>query len=226
MTIWDRLIQLQDAIVSHLDVHHAPSSEPGMDQFNQNGWVNRTWSDGIIRRAHVDVVDARSTRGLWMMHVCVFPHTDNSSPIYGLDVIAGQNKVTGFFNDYSPTADAQHPMVSDWIDWSSSVVPSKPRELPEWARAIFSAGMVAAGNIRDIQELDQLCDFSYENFVHYLKEITKHSNTIDHQLGAAAQNRYASYQKQNPHTPKTMTALGLDPESVKSFVEEHLFPTV
>ena len=23
-----------------------------------------------VRRAHIDVVDARATKGLWMMHVC------------------------------------------------------------------------------------------------------------------------------------------------------------
>ena len=38
-----------------------------MKQFNKKGWVNRTWKNDSIRRAHVDVVDARETKGLWMM---------------------------------------------------------------------------------------------------------------------------------------------------------------
>jgi hypothetical protein len=42
----------------------------------------------------------------------------------------------------------------------------------------------------------------------------------------AAQNRYAHYQKQNPHTPRTMTSLGLDEEDVRVFVQECLFPDI
>ena len=44
----------------------------GMERFNKKefGWVNRTWKNEFIRRAHVDVVDVRETKGLWM--VCMF----------------------------------------------------------------------------------------------------------------------------------------------------------
>lgn len=48
-----------------------------MDRFNQPGWVNRVWTSDAYRRAHVDVVDARETKGLWMMHCCIFPHIHN-----------------------------------------------------------------------------------------------------------------------------------------------------
>jgi hypothetical protein len=51
-----------------------------------------------------------------MMHCCIFPHTHNSSPIYGFDVIAGKNKITGCFHDYSKTNDADHPMMQWFAD--------------------------------------------------------------------------------------------------------------
>ena len=45
----------------------------GMERFNKKefGWVNRTWKNEYIRRAHVDVVDVRDTKGLWMA-MCVY----------------------------------------------------------------------------------------------------------------------------------------------------------
>ena len=58
-------------------------NEPGMDRFNQPGWVNKVWQSSIYRRAHIDVVDARETKGLWMMHCCIFPYTHNPAPIFG-----------------------------------------------------------------------------------------------------------------------------------------------
>ena len=49
----------------------------------------------IVDVGLTDVVDARESKGLWMMHVCIFPNLDNNGPIYGFDVIAGKNKMTG-----------------------------------------------------------------------------------------------------------------------------------
>ena len=131
-----------------------------MDRFNQPGWINRVWTSKDYRRAHVDVVDARETKGLWMMHCCIFPHIHNPSPIFGFDVIAGKNKITGCFYDYSAAGDAEHPMM-DWfgvevekLEWR------KTRELPDWARLIFSKHMVAAGNVSEPHELDQIMNMS------------------------------------------------------------------
>ena len=36
----------------------------------------------------------------------------------------------------------------------------------------------------------------------------------------------AKYQKQNPHTPRTMASLGLDENDVKLFIDKCLFPEV
>ena len=60
--IWERLIKLEKEIIDVLDKHLVEYKEPGMDRFNKPGWTNRTWSNMNIRRAHVDVVDARETK--------------------------------------------------------------------------------------------------------------------------------------------------------------------
>jgi hypothetical protein len=224
--VWNTLVTIQDRLIERFEATGREIAEPGMDRFNQPGWVNRVWTSDIYRRAHVDVVDARDTKGLWMMHCCVFPRLDNNGPIFGLDVIAGKNKITGFFHDYSRTIAANHPMIETFGDEVAKLEWRKQRELPEWAQAIFSPHMVAAGNVNSKQELEQIVDLSFNSIDDYLGTIGIYNHEADIDEAKAAQNRYAHFQKQNPHTPKTMTALGLDEEEVNVFVQECLFPDI
>src|SRR6056300_138110 len=224
--VWTTLIEIQDRLIDAFDKTGHEINEQGMDRFNQPGWINRVWSSDSYRRAHIDVVDARDSKGLWMMHCCVFPRLDNNGPIFGLDVIAGKKKITGFFHDYSRTVNPDHAMIQAFGDEVNKLEWRKERELPEWARAIFSPHMVAAGNVSKREELDQLLELSLDSVDAYLTDIGNHNYMADADEVKAAQNRYAYYQKQNPHTPKTMTSLGLDEEDVRVFVQECLFPDI
>lgn len=224
MTVWNQLIDLQENIIQKLDSVAVEVYEPGMDRFNQPGWVNRVWTNSIIRRAHVDVVDARDSKGLWMMHVCVFPQCTDTAPIYGLDVIAGKNKVTGFFHDFSPTVAPNHTMILNFGKVVSEYNWKKERTLPDWAKAIFSDHMVAVGNVNTDEELSSLIELSLNNLDDWLNYYRY--TTCDFEIGKEAQNRYAHFQKQNPHTPRTMTALGLDQDDVTSFIQDCLFPDI
>ena len=117
-------------------------------------------------------------------------------------------------------------MISAFGDEVAKLEWRKERELPECAQAIFSPHMVAAGNVSKKDELDQLLELSLDSVDAYLTDIANHNNMADTDEVKAAQNRYAHYQKQNPHTPKTMTSLGLDEEDVRVFVQECLFPDI
>lgn len=220
--IWSSLERLQDSLISKFQKTGTEITESGMDRFNRPGWVNRVWTGDVYRRAHIDVVDARETKGLWMMHVCVFPQCTDTAPIYGLDVIAGKNKVTGFFHDFSPTVAPNHTMILNFGKVVSEYNWKKERTLPEWARAIFSPHMVAVGNVNTDEELNSLIELSLNNLDDWL-EYYRYT-TCEYDLGKEAQNRYAHFQKQNPHTPRTMAALGLDQEDVRLFIQECLFP--
>jgi hypothetical protein len=224
--VWDTLIKIQDRLIERFDATGSEVEEPGMDRFNQPGWINRVWNSDKYRRAHVDVVDARDTKGLWMMHCCVFPHLDNDGPIFGLDVIAGKNKITGYFHDYSPTTNPANEMIEAFGDEVAKLEWRKPRELPEWAKAIFTEHMVAAGNVNSTEELEQLLELSFDSIDNYLEYIDAYNGIGKEEVGKEAQNRYAHFQKQNPHTPRTMTSLGLDEEDVRVFVQECLFPDI
>lgn len=224
--VWNTLTEIQDQLMDAFDATGKEIQEPGMDRFNQPGWINRVWSSDSYRRAHVDVVDVRDTKGLWMMHCCVFPNLHNNGPIFGLDVIAGKNKITGFFHDYSRSVDENHPMIKAFGDEVEKLEWRKQRNLPEWAQAIFSPHMVAAGNVSNKDELEQLAELSLDSINAYLVEIGNFNNTADTNEVKASQNRYAHYQKQNPHTPRTMISLGLSEDDVQAFVQECLFPDI
>ena len=103
--IWDQLVECQKRIIQLFDDHGVEVNEPGMEHFNNDLWINRVWENKDVRRAHIDVVDARETKGLWMMHVCLFPVLTNDGPIYGFDVIAGKSKMTGAWatNIFTPS---------------------------------------------------------------------------------------------------------------------------
>jgi phycocyanobilin:ferredoxin oxidoreductase len=222
--VWDTLIEIQHLLEDNFSRTGQEVNESGMERFNQPGWVNRVWTSDRYRRAHVDVVDARDTKGLWMMHCCIFPHTHNPAPIYGFDVIAGKNKITGCFHDYSKAGDSEHPMMDWFADEAQKLSWNKTRKLPDWADRIFSPSMIAAGNVSDEEELEQIFAIARTTLDHYLSTVAETNNTaVD---TTEAQNYYCENQKQNPHTPRVMVSLGLSEEDVRVFIQECLFPEI
>lgn len=223
-TIWNHLINCQDEIISIFNNNATEFDEPGLAHFNNDTWVNRVWRNDHVRRAHIDVVDARDTKGLWMMHVCVFPVLSNPGPIYGFDVIAGKNKITGAFHDFSASADLDNPMIEGYKEAVADFIPSKQRELPEWATNIFTDKMLAAGNVKTEEEAVAIIDLALNNLRAYFDEIGEFTGDGDTAIVAAAQNYYCENQQQNPHTPRTMKSLGLNEADVDKFCTDMLFP--
>jgi phycocyanobilin:ferredoxin oxidoreductase len=222
--VWNKLVTIQDFFIESFQNTGTEIYEPGMERFNHPGWLNRVWQSDTYRRAHIDVVDARNTKGLWMMHCCVFPHTDNDSPIFGFDVVAGKNKITGCFHDFSSIGNVTHPL----IEWFGNEVGKhewrKVRELPDWAKAIFTPHMIAAGNISKPDELEQIYTMATKHLTHYLNTVGETRFAVDN--NTTNQNFYCENQKKNPHTPKVMTSLGLDDNDVKMFIQDCLFPEI
>ena len=222
--VWSKLIDIQNLLTKKFKESGVPVNEHGMDRFNQPGWINQVWTSDRYRRAHIDVVDARNTKGLWMMHCCVFPHTYNSAPIFGFDVIAGKNKITGCFIDYSPTTDRKHPMIEYFAEEVSRYEWIKKRDLPDWAQRIFSSSMIAAGNVSDEHELNQIENLAHILINHYIETVGETNHDIAD--STFEQNYYAQNQKMNPHTPKVMASLGLNEEDVRIFIQDCLFPEI
>ena len=222
--VWDNLVGIQQYFEQQFYATGSIIHESGMDRFNQPGWVNKVWASSVYRRAHIDVVDARDSKGLWMMHCCIFPHLHNPAPIFGFDVIAGKNKITGCFYDYSPAGDPEHPMLEWFAGESNKLDWNKKRKLPEWAERIFSESMIAAGNVSEEHELAQIVEIAKKGIGHYLNAVGETNNTASNTT--KEQNYYCENQKQNPHTPRVMVSLGLSEEDVTVFIEKCLFPEI
>jgi phycocyanobilin:ferredoxin oxidoreductase len=195
-------------------------------------WYTKNFSSAWVRRANLDVIDVSESKKLYMMHLCIFPHTYDAAPIYGFDIIAGTNKITGAFLDFSPTGDPEHPLCKWFQEFVEPTSWAKPRELPEWARNIFSNRMVAAGNINTDFELSVLLEISKKSLVYYLDNISKYRPALKYEEMVEAnnftdkQNYYCQQQKCNPHTPRVLKTLGFNDEQVHEYIHKELFPEI
>ena len=219
-----QLVNVQELLIKRFNESGTEIDEPGIDRFNYNGWINRVWSSKSYRRAHLNIVDASDSNGLWMMHCCIFPHIHNPAPIFGCDIVAGRNKISGFFHDYSPAGNHNHLLIEFFSNNARSLTWDKVREIPEWGQKIFSPHMIAASNIQKDSEITQIINTIDLTSKHYLANVASTNNTVKSTV--EAQNFYAIQQKQIPHTPRVMAALGLNEEDVRLFVHECLFPEI
>ena len=224
--IWNHLINCQNEIIKLFDHYATEYEEPGLAHFNNDSWINRVWHSDSVRRAHIDVVDARDTKGLWMMHVTVMPQLNNDAPIFGFDVIAGKYKMTGAFLDFSASSNPDHPMMHGYADSVAEFIPKKKRELPDWAKNIFSDHMLAAGNVNTEEEAVAIIQLALDNLQAYFEEVSEYTGHGEPEAVKEAHNYYAHNQQQNPHTPRTMKSLGLNEDDVDLFCRDMLFPKI
>jgi hypothetical protein len=184
---------------------------------------NYSFASDKYRRAHISIIDKFEERKLWLLHCTVFPHTDDSSPIYGFDIIAGPTKVSGAFHDFSPGGDSEHSMMKWFEKKTADLEWNKKRELPDWGKQIFSNNIVAIGAVGP-DELEAFIKLGLESLDYYLRYVGKNrEENVSHNI---AQNRYCYNQRENPHTPRVLENLGYEPALVQQFIAEELFPNI
>ena len=216
--VWDKISKL----AADIEDKFKNTGEPLQGSHHNYSWYNSLYSSNRYRRAHVEIVDNRDTHNLYILHVTVFPHFNDPSPIWGFDAVCGPNKITGAFHDFSHAGDPQSPMYLWFKARVHGLEWNKPRALPEWAQQIFSPAMVAAGNLQDETEIDQLCNTALTTLDFYLKNVgIGQQDVADYHM---AQNRYCHWQKQNPHVVKSMVSMGVPEDKIRSFVRDVLFP--
>ena len=217
--IWNKMQACADAIRDKMEIAGYKVDDPALEKYT---WENHIYSSNRYRRGHVEIVDQRENSGLFILHATVFPHITSSAPIWGFDAVCGKNKITGAFHDFSLPADVEHPMFKWWQEKSSGYSWNKPRQLPEWAQAIFSSSMVAAGNVQELDEVDQFVNLGLDSLDYYLENCGNYAK--DDNNYTELQNMYCKYQKQNPHVVRSMVAMGYEQEIIEKFVQEVLFP--
>jgi hypothetical protein len=217
--VWNKIEQLAQDIKSKFDATGEPIEGSG-----DYDWHNELWTSPRYRRAHIEIVDKRETHKIFILHCTIFPHFNDPSPIWGFDAVCGPNKITGAFCDFSSGGDSSHSMMRWFTGETNNYRWQKLRDLPEWAKHIFSPSMVAAGNVTEGEELDDLCQLALDSLDYYLKNVgNTQQDTADYHM---AQNRYCRYQKQNPHVIRSMVSMGVEEHTMRKFVEEVLFPEV
>lgn len=215
--VWNKIVDLTETLKEKFE-----STGKCFSSDKNDGWDNYLYNSPTYRRAHVEVVDFRKEHKIYILHSTVFAHHSDPSPIWGFDAVCGPNKITGAFHDFSSGGDPDHFMMKWFENETKKYGWRKPRDLPLWAQAIFSPSMIAAGNIHEGIELDDLCEIAVKSLDYYLKNVgTTQDWPTDYHM---AQNRYCFYQKQNPHVVNSMIAMGVPEEKIRRFVDEVLFP--
>jgi len=196
------------------------------DKYPDLNWTTGIFTSNNYRRAHIDIIDATESHKLWIMHTVILPHLNDPSPIFGFDIICGPTRISGGFHDFSFGGADDHFMMSWFDDRVTGLNWKKERTLPEWAQKIFSHAMVAVGAITDLKEADQFLNIGLENLSYYLSKVGKTADVEFSQFYEVieAQKQYCINQRKNPHTPRTMTMLGMSEEDAKFFLDEVLFP--
>jgi hypothetical protein len=219
--VWDKI----EALAKHFEKEFDRTGDPVKGTLdNEYEWHNQIWTSDSYRRAHLEIVDHRESHKLYIVHCTVFPHCNDPSPIWGFDAVCGKNKITGAFHDFSHAGDPESLMYRWFKDQVAGLEWNRPRELPEWAQQIFSPAMVAAGNLQELAEIEQLCDIAKNSLDFYLKNVgIAQESGFDYHM---AQNKYCYWQKKNPHVIRSMVSMGIDEAKMKRFVDEVLFPEV
>jgi len=220
--VWDKVIPLSEKLLKTFNGYIIDEIDTKYKDNNlEFDWHNYVFRSQKFRQAHIEIVDAREFKKIWVLHMTIFPNTNDPSPIFGFDIVCGANKITGAFHDFSKIGDC-------WLDtyfqskklnlgWENS------RKLPDWALEIFSPGMIAVGNVNTEEELNRLDGIVIDNLKEYLYNVGLNKDNADY---TEKQNRYCHFQKQNPHTPAMMSNFGIKREIFMQYMDEILFPEI
>lgn len=189
-----------------------------------SNWESISWVGSSIRKIHMSYIDKVDTYGLRLIHVCIFPSIDNPAPIFGFDIIAGKNKITGMFHDYSLSSEPEHSLNNSFKELAKKYFWAKERILPPWANEIFSPTIILGANIKEQNELEQikhLLQESLELYFSHLYSIQANNLTDTIQSNHSI---YCHFQKENPHTPRMLMSIGMIEEDVNEYIYNCLFP--
>jgi phycocyanobilin:ferredoxin oxidoreductase len=180
-------------------------------------WKNNVWSSFNFRKAHVQEF---ITPNIVVLHVTVFPHLHNPSPIYGFDIITGIKKPSGCYLDISPSA-------HKWDGWSSWIDTSfgERKPIPDWAD-IFSSEFVAVApsDEKDLEKALKTGLFLLISYLMMLELQTYDPSDVATAYNVyEAQKNYCEKQRLNKKTVQMLERM-IGEEMANQFVTEVLYP--
>lgn len=179
--------------------------------FPEFPWKNQIWRSSKFRRAHVEEFVSPA---ISVLHVTVFPHLNDPSPIYGFDVVTGVKKPAGGYIDMSPSVDTWH----GWRNWIQFDVPPN-KTIPDWGTC-FSDEFVAIP-LRDATHLEELLKYGIAMLSEYLNRIQQ--KEISQELVICKQRFYCQQQRNNQKTMQILERM-IGADRANLFMNEVLFP--
>ena len=226
MTIWGRLNEYADRISDKFDKSFTRYENPKYtDDMRFSGWSDKFWNSSVVSKAHLKTIVPENEKGLWLMHVNVFPKEGFELPILGFDIVAGPKKITGSFMDYSPLHGFPHPYHDYMHVRTRNLEWNRPRELPTWAKEIFSEDMIAVGNINTEEELNQFIYVTNDLVEHYLENLSMNA-FVSKRDTRPILNKYCANQKLNPHLHRSILAMGISEDDKDRYINDVLFEEI
>lgn len=224
--LWDRLNGYAQYIENQFNEYFEKYENPNYtEDMHFKDWSDQFWHSDEVYKAHLKTIVPADGKGLWLMHVNIFPEVGYELPILGFDIVAGPKKITGSFMDYSPLHGYSHPYHDYMKTTTSKLKWIKPRELPPWAQEIFSENMIAVGNINTEEELEQFIEVTSDLLDHYLDNLE--ANAFDSGRDTRPiLNKYCENQKKNPHLHRSILAMGISEEDKDRYVNNVLFEEI
>ena len=187
-------------------IENYPDTEP-LDTPDY-GWENYRYHSKYFRMAHLEIFNQGK---IMVVHCCVYPHVTDPAPIFGFDVIAGENKITGVFMDLSPTCGVTYPFTKLSLE--------SDRTRPDWGDIFSEHWLACRPNISEMEIIGVEAQRVMDD---YLINLGKTGNTEDIIKG---QNYYCTQQQKNQHTRRILSNL-LGKERANEFMTEILCPTL
>lgn len=224
--LFDRLrdlsVELRNLFSRSMTLYDNPKHTADLE-----GWSDWFWSSDTIRKAHLKTIEPVGKNKLWLMHINIFPQFNINLPIFGLDIVANPQKISGCFCDYSPITKGSHPYLDKFKLETEGLSWTRAREMPDWAQEIFSENIVGAGSIREGEETDQLCQMALNLATFYCMEMNNPQYQKTFSLDTRkAQNKYCRNQKMNRMLHSSILAMGISEERKNQYVENVLFEEV
>lgn len=187
-------------------------------------WENNFYFNPSIRYGHLEYFKSINGK-IEVLHCTFFPSYFKNISIYGFDVIALNNIVTGIFCDFTKCP-YQNLILSVRLKELKDKYIKNERKLPEWAN-FFSENFICMspkGLDQDvlIKEFTGLF-MEYVNFVEDKNFNGCYLEPEDVKKSILIQNDYSFNQRKNDKTSKALSAyIGTD--KAREFIDSVLFP--
>lgn len=187
-------------------------------------WQNDFFFNPSIRYGHLEYFKSINGK-IEVLHCTFFPSYFKNIPIYGFDVIALNNNVTGIFCDFTKCPDESLTLSVKLKALKVKYIENE-RKLPEWAN-FFSKNFICM-TPKGLDQKNLIKEFTdlfkeYVNFVENQNLNGCYLEPNDVKKSIAIQNDYSFNQRKNDKTSKALSAY-IGSEKAREFIDSILFP--